>query len=168
MSRHTRNRWCNFVCVINSAVSALHCMLLRAQYCTAALLMHCCFSLATLLLCTAALLDCVAMLYCAALLYCCTAVAVPLYCARHHDTKITMWLGRACQASFNSLTPKCVLMGMKNSLLEDFLLAKHKDTNIPTMMEPFPPPAAWFWWTSVHHPREPTRKGLDEAVVEGF
>ena len=24
------------------------------------------------------------------------------------------------------------------------LLAKHKDTNIPTMMEPFSPPAAWF------------------------
>jgi hypothetical protein len=32
----------------------------------------------------------------------------------------------------------------KNSLLEDFLLAKHKDTNIPTMMEPFSSPAAWF------------------------
>jgi hypothetical protein len=24
------------------------------------------------------------------------------------------------------------------------LLAKHKDTNIPTMMEPFSPSAAWF------------------------
>jgi hypothetical protein len=43
-----------------------------------------------------------------------------------------------------SLTPKSFLVGMKNSLLEDFLLAKHKDTNIPTMMEPFSSPAAWF------------------------
>ena len=24
------------------------------------------------------------------------------------------------------------------------LLAKHKHTDIPTMMEPFPPPAPWF------------------------
>jgi hypothetical protein len=34
--------------------------------------------------------------------------------------------------------------GMKNSLSEDFLLAKHMSTNIPTMMEPFSSPAAWF------------------------
>ncbi len=27
---------------------------------------------------------------------------------------------------------------------EGFLLAKQKHTNIPTMMEPFPSPAAWF------------------------
>jgi hypothetical protein len=46
--------------------------------------------------------------------------------------------------TFNSLTPKCVLAGTKNSLSEDFSLAKHKDTNIPTMMEPFSSPAAWF------------------------
>jgi biopolymer transport protein ExbB/TolQ len=33
----------------------------------------------------------------------------------------------------------------KNSLSEDFLLAKHKkDTNIPTMIEPFSSPVAWF------------------------
>jgi len=57
---------------------------------------------------------------------------------------------------------------MKNSLSEDFLLAKHKDTNIPTMMEPFSSPGAWFRWTSVPHPREPMLKGLDKAVVEGF
>jgi hypothetical protein len=68
----------------------------------------------------------------------------------------------------NSLTPKSVPVGMKNSRSEDFLLVKHKDSNILTMMEPFSPPAAWFWWTSVHHPREPTQKGLDKAVVEGF
>ena len=69
---------------------------------------------------------------------------------------------------FKSLTPKSVPAWTKNSRLEGFWLAKHKDANIPTMMEPFSPPAAWLWWTSVHHPREPTRKGLDEAVVEGF
>jgi hypothetical protein len=34
--------------------------------------------------------------------------------------------------------------GMKNSLSEDFLLAKHMSTNIPTMMEPFSSPVAWF------------------------
>ena len=116
------------------------CTALHALVCT---ILHCCTTDALLLLschpellCTAALLDCAAMLHCAALLNCCTAVAVPLCCARHHDTKITMWLGCTCQASFNSLTPKCILAGTKNSLSEDFLLAKHEDTNIPTMMEP--------------------------------
>jgi hypothetical protein len=59
-------------------------------------------------------------------------------------------------------------VGTKNSLLEDFLLAKHKDTNIPTMMEPFSSPAAWFLWTSVPHPREHMWKGLDKAVVYVF
>jgi hypothetical protein len=44
----------------------------------------------------------------------------------------------------NSLTPKSVLAGTKNSRSEGFLLAKHKHTNIPTMMEPFSSPAAWF------------------------
>ena len=39
----------------------------------------------------------------------------------------------------NSLTPKSVPAGMKNSRLEGFLLAKHKHTNIPTMMEQFAP-----------------------------
>jgi hypothetical protein len=68
----------------------------------------------------------------------------------------------------NSFTPKCVPAGMKNSLSEDFLPAKQNNRNIPTMMEPFSSPAAWFLWTSVPQPREPTRKGLDEAVVEGF
>ena len=34
--------------------------------------------------------------------------------------------------------------GTKHSRLEDFLLAKHKDTNIPTMMESSSPPVAWF------------------------
>ena len=68
----------------------------------------------------------------------------------------------------NSLTPKFILVETKNSLSEDFWLAKHKDTHIPTMIERFSSPAAWFWWTSVPHPQEPMRKGLDEAVIEGF
>ena len=41
----------------------------------------------------------------------------------------------------NSFTPKSVPAGTKNSLSKDFLLAKHKDTNIPTMMKPFSSPA---------------------------
>jgi len=45
---------------------------------------------------------------------------------------------------FNSITPKSVPAGTKNSRSQGFWLAKHKDTNIPTMMEPFSPPAAWF------------------------
>jgi hypothetical protein len=35
-------------------------------------------------------------------------------------------------------------------------------------MEPFSPPAAWFLWTNIPHPREPLHKGLEEAAVEGF
>jgi hypothetical protein len=44
----------------------------------------------------------------------------------------------------NSLTPKSVMAATENSSSEGFWLAKHNHTNIPTMMEPFPPPAAWF------------------------
>jgi hypothetical protein len=66
------------------------------------------------------------------------------------------------------LTPKSVLAGTKNSSSEGFWLAKHKNTNIPTMMEPFSPPAAWFLWTNIQHPREPLHKGLDEADVKEF
>jgi glucose-6-phosphate dehydrogenase assembly protein OpcA len=51
-------------------------------------------------------------------------------------------------------------------LSEGFWLAKHKHTNIPTMMEPFPPPAVWFCWLSTPHPREPLRKGLGKAAIE--
>jgi hypothetical protein len=46
--------------------------------------------------------------------------------------------------SLNSLAVKSVPAGTKNSRAEGFLLAKHKHTNIPTMMGPFPPPAAWL------------------------
>jgi hypothetical protein len=87
----------------------------------------------------------------------------------HRETLLSLHL--ACELlwmAVNSLTPKSVLAGTKNSCSEGFLLTKHKHTNIPTMMEPFPPPAPWFWWTSVPHPREPLWKGLDEAVIEGF
>jgi hypothetical protein len=45
---------------------------------------------------------------------------------------------------FNSLTLKSIPVGTKISRLEGFWLAKHKDTNIPTTMEMFSPPAAWF------------------------
>jgi hypothetical protein len=69
--------------------------------------------------------------------------------------------------TFNSLTPKSVPAGMK-TLAEGFLLAKYKHTNIPTMMEPFAPPAAWFCRSSIPHPREPLRKGLAEVSVEGI
>ena len=56
----------------------------------------------------------------------------------------------------------------KNSRSEDFLLAKHKHTNIPTMTEPFSPPVPWFWWRNIPHPREPLCMGLDKAAVEWF
>ena len=70
--------------------------------------------------------------------------------------------------ALNSLTPKFILVRTKNSRTEGFWLAIHKHTNIPTMMESFPPPAAWFRWMNIPHPREPLCKGLDEAIVEGF
>jgi hypothetical protein len=44
----------------------------------------------------------------------------------------------------NSLTPKSVLAATENSSSEGFWLVKHNHTNIPTMMEPFSPPVAWF------------------------
>ena len=52
----------------------------------------------------------------------------------------------------NSLTPKPTLVGMKISCLEGCWQAKHKHTNIPTMMEPISPPGAWFWWMKILHP----------------
>ena len=44
----------------------------------------------------------------------------------------------------DSSTAKSVPAGTKNFFSEGFLLAKHKDTMIPTMTEPFSPPSAWF------------------------
>ena len=68
----------------------------------------------------------------------------------------------------NSLTPKSVLAGTKNSRSEDFLLAKHKHTNIPTMMEPFAPPAAWDLWILPIVRANPLPKGSGGGVVEGI
>ena len=82
--------------------------------------------------------------------------------------EVVFWIFLAHPLLFNSLTPKSIPAGTKNSRSEGFLLVKHKHTNIPTMMEPFLPPAAWFWWTNIPHPQEPLRRGLEEAVVEGF
>jgi hypothetical protein len=92
-----------------------------------------------------------------------TIVGFCIICLCRHTCSPTLH-----PTKLNSLTPKSVPAGTKNSRSEGFLLAKHKHTNIPTMMEPFSSPAAWFWWMSIPHPREPTQKGLDEAVVEGF
>jgi hypothetical protein len=78
---------------------------------------------------------------------------------------IAAWAIRSTyHAVLDSLTPKSVLAGMKNSLSEGFRLAKHKHTNIPTMMEPFSHLAAWFLWMNTPHPPEPLCKGLDKAV----
>ena len=60
------------------------------------------------------------------------------------DKKASITKKSLIHKCINSLTPTCVPAGTKNSLSEDFLLAKHKDTNILTMMEPFSSPAAWF------------------------
>ncbi len=70
--------------------------------------------------------------------------------------------------TINSLKPKSILAGMKNSCSKGFWLAKHQHTNIPTMMEPFSPPAAWLCWPSVPHPCEPLQKGFVKAAAEGF
>jgi len=46
---------------------------------------------------------------------------------------------------FNSLTLKSILAGMKNSHSDGFWLAKHTSHKHPrNVMEPFPPPVAWF------------------------
>jgi hypothetical protein len=71
----------------------------------------------------------------------------------------------------NSLTPKSVPAGTKNSRLEDFFLAKHTSHKHPHHDEPFSRLAAWFLWTKIPHPQdcqEPLQKGLDEAIIEGF
>ena len=47
-------------------------------------------------------------------------------------------------------------------------LKKTQLTNIPTMMEPFAPPVAWFCCPSVPHPRAPLRKGLGKVAFKWF
>ncbi len=69
---------------------------------------------------------------------------------------------------FNSLTPKSVPGGTKNSRSEGFLLVKHKHTNIPTMMEPFAPPAAWDLWIHPIVRADPLPNGSGGGVVEGI
>jgi hypothetical protein len=64
-----------------------------------------------------------------------------------------------------SLTSKSIPAGTKKSHSEGFLLATHKHTNIPTMMEPFTPPAAWFCQSSIPHPWEPLLKVQFPAVT---
>jgi hypothetical protein len=64
--------------------------------------------------------------------------------------------------SFNSLTAKRVPAGTNNSLLEDFLLAKHKHTN----WSRFPLQRRGFDGQKYRAPQEPLHKELDEAVVE--
>ena len=58
--------------------------------------------------------------------------------------------------------------GTKNSRSEGFWLAKHKHINIPTMMEPVPPSAAWFWWTKIPHPRSLFARGWTRLPSKGF
>ena len=57
---------------------------------------------------------------------------------------IKRWKGTKIRKVINSWTHKSVPAGTKNSHSEGFLLGKHKHTNIPTMMEPCAPSAAWF------------------------
>jgi hypothetical protein len=85
-------------------------------------------------------------------------------------TKFDLWYlpPPAYSISLNSLTATSVLAGTKNSHPEGFWLAKHTAHKHPHHVEPFPPQAAWFWWTNISHPREPLQKGLAEAAVEGF
>ena len=52
------------------------------------------------------------------------------------------WKGK--QSIVNNSTAKSISVGTKNSRSEGFLLAKHKNTNIPTLMEPFSPQAPWL------------------------
>ncbi len=64
----------------------------------------------------------------------------------------------------NSLTPKSVPAGTKNSRSEGFLLVKHKHTNIPTMMEPFAPPM-----DTPNRTRQPSSEGVGRGGgVEGI
>ncbi len=70
------------------------------------------------------------------------AIYVPLL--DHNQLLLEIIFCQMLNSSINSFTAKSVLAGTKNSHFEGFWLAKHKHKNIPTMMEPFSPPAAWF------------------------
>jgi hypothetical protein len=60
----------------------------------------------------------------------------------------------------NSLTPKSILAGTKNPRSKGFWIAKHMHANIPTMMEPFPPPMAWFCCLCGRGLSRPSSKGF--------
>jgi hypothetical protein len=65
--------------------------------------------------------------------------------AQFLDKDIEKWIiNDLVSCGINSFTAKSVLVGTKNSHSEGFWQAKHNHTNIPTMMEQFAPPAAWF------------------------
>jgi hypothetical protein len=66
------------------------------------------------------------------------------------------------------LTAKSVLVGTKNSHSEGFLLAKYTAHKHPHHDEAVCLSTARFLWRNTSHPREPLRKGLDEAAVKGF
>ena len=57
---------------------------------------------------------------------------------------IKHWAGTKIGKVIKGLTAKCVPAGTKNSLSEDFLLAKHTSHKHPHHDEPFSPLAAWF------------------------
>ncbi len=65
----------------------------------------------------------------------------------------------------NSLTPKSVLAGTKNSRSEGFWLAK---LQIPTLVQLCPPPTAWVWWIRPIQRKGDPSEVLAEAPVEGF
>ena len=84
-------------------------------------------------------------------------------CRNNLSTLLLYWIKQ-----LNSLTPKSVPAGTKNSRSEGFLLAKHKHTNIPTLMEPFSSPAAWFWWMSIPTPGSLRGRGRTRPPSTGF
>jgi hypothetical protein len=63
-------------------------------------------------------------------------------------------IARTHEHHVNNLTAKSFLAGTKHFRSEGWL-AKHKRTNIPTMLMPYAPPSAWFFWPSIPHSREP-------------
>ena len=61
-----------------------------------------------------------------------------------------------------------VLAGTKNSCSEGFWLAKHKNTNIPTIVVPFSPPAAWFLLLNIPNPESLFARGWTRLPSKGF
>ncbi len=68
----------------------------------------------------------------------------------------------------NSLTAKCVPVGTKNSLSEDFLLSKHTSHKHPHHDEPFSPLASWFPWMHIPHPRSLFERGWTRPPSKGL